>query len=132
MIVVGLLAACAPPGEPGLEHALDDADRQAAEQFGDALITDEPPAVVCPTHATWLVHLVATTTDPTLAGAAMQGLAGCEDDWNAADVRRATARWWGAKGSAVPAGLVAIAESFVANAEPDDPIVQGLVQLGTG
>ncbi len=132
MIVTGWLIACAPDLGPGLEHALDEGDRQAAEQLGAALTGDDPPGIVCSTHVDWLVHLVATTDDPTVAGAAMEGLAGCADQWHAPDVRTATARWWETKGLAVPRGLVAVAEPFVADAEATDVMVQGLVRLATG
>lgn len=131
MIVAGWLVGCAPELGPSLEHQLEEGDRQAAAQFGAALVSAEPPGVVCSTHVTWLVHLVATTDDPTVAGAAMESLASCAENWHAPDVRVATARWWDAKGLAVPRGLVAVAEPFVVDAESTDPMVQGLGHLAT-
>jgi len=122
---------CAPQPEPTLDRPLDEGDRAAATRFATALASDEPPGVVCSTHHTWLVHVAATTDDPALAAASLKGLAGCAEDWHEPDVRRALARWWDDPPIPIAAGLVAVSAGLVVAAEPDDPVVEGLVRLAT-
>lgn len=132
LVALGALVGCGGTPEAVLDRPLGEADRQAARQFGIALASEDPPGVVCATHAEWLVHLVATTEDPLVAREAMTGLGGCAEVWHEPDVRRAIARWWEAPTEMVAQGLIAVTDPLVVAADPGDAIVVGLVRLAAG